>query len=285
MAEREPLVDVDWVVEHGRDPGVRLVDIRWYLGAPGRGASAYASGHLPGAAFLDLDTELSNPHAKGPGRHPLPTAEAFATTLSRLGATADGVIVAYDDVGGSIAARLWWLMRHFGLKGGRVLDGGIQAWQARGLPLETSPFDALNAAHLRLSARDDVLTKTDLIGALEGGAIVLDARSRERYEGRVEPVDARPGHVPGARSAPFVDNLVAPASVFLPTASLATRYASLGVTDAAPVVAYCGSGVTACHDLLALALLGRDDAKLYAGSWSDWASDTTLPAATGPESG
>lgn len=167
-----------------------------------------------------------------------------------------------------------------------MLDGGLGAWKARGLPLPTDVPAIASAPALDLSrATTRVVDKGALRAALERGAVVLDARARERYEGRSEPVDARPGHVPGARSAPFVENLVAPGGVFLSPEKLAERYGALGATDAREVICYCGSGVTACHDLLALAVVGRDDAKLYEGSWSDWARDASLPAATGPDPG
>lgn len=280
-----PLVSVPWLAAHLDDPGVVIADVRWYLQGP-RGADAYAAGHLPGAAFVDLDAELSSPPGPGrPGRHPLPTAEQVSALLSRLGAGRDTLVVAYDDAGGGIAARLWWLLRWIGHGGGRVLDGGLQAWTAAGHPLETAVRPRRPAPPLALSPRPELVVDRARVAALAGkpGAVVLDARAAERFEGKLEPVDARPGHVPGARSAPFVENLVAPGGAFRSPAELARRYGALGATSAETVVAYCGSGVTACHDLLALALAGREDALLYEGSWSDWAKDPSLPAALGPE--
>jgi len=277
-----PLVDVPWLAAHLDDPRVRVVDVRWYL-AGKRGADEYARGHIPGAAFVDLDRELAAPPARGPGRHPLPSAADFAAVLARLGVGSETVVVAYDDAGGAIAARLWWLLRWFGHGGGRVLDGGLGAWIAAGHPLSTDSPAITPAPPLDLSpgvAR--VVDKADVDRLrTRPSAVLLDARAVERFEGRSEPVDARPGHIPGARSAPFAGNLRAPGGPFLPAADLAERYRSLGALEAETVVCYCGSGVTACHDILALAIAGREDALLYEGSWSDWAGDPGLPAALG----
>ncbi len=281
-----PLVDVDWLAAHAARDDVRIVDCRWSLSGP-PAAEAYARGHLPGAAFVDLDLELAAPRGQGPGRHPIPRAEDFARVLARLGVRAETRVVGYDDVGGAIAARLWWLLRHFGHGGGRVLDGGLQAWTASGRPLDTEAPTIAPAAPLALTAGHAPVVDKRQVDLLrrDPTARVVDARARERYEGRSEPVDARPGHIPGALAAPFVENLVAPGGRFAPLDALRARYAALGLLDARAVVCSCGSGVTACHDLLALALLGRDDAALYEGSWSDWAADASLPAATGIEPG
>ncbi len=297
-----PLVDPAWLAAHLDDARVRVADVRWYLGGK-RGADEYARGHVPGAAFVDLDRDLASPPGSGPGRHPLPAAADFAAVLARLGVERDTLVVAYDDVGGAMAARLWWLLRWFGHGGGRVLDGGLGAWIAGGHALATAvptftpaPLLNLSAGH---GARAVDKAEVDRLRALPGVAL-LDARSADRFEGRSEPIDdggsarrsaelrpqapidARPGHIPGARSAPFAANLVSPGGAFLPAEALAARYAALGALQAETVVCYCGSGVTACHDLLALSLAGRDDALLYEGSWSDWAGDPALPAALGP---
>lgn len=281
-----PLVDVSWLADRAGDPNVRVVDLRWYLGGK-RGLDEYAKGHLPGAVFVDLDLDLAAPRASGPGRHPLPSTEAFTALLSKLGVGASTLVVAYDDAGGAIAARLWWLLRWFGHGGGRVLDGGLGAYVATGHALVTD-VPAFPAAPRLALARGGagVVDKHGVAALLEKpGTLVLDARARARYESETDLVDARPGHIPGARSAPFAENLASPDGVFLPVAALTERYRALGAVSAETVVCYCGSGVTACHDLLALALVGRDDALLYEGSWSDWAADAALPAAIGPESG
>ncbi|CAN97081.1 thiosulfate sulfurtransferase [Sorangium cellulosum So ce56] len=279
-----PLVDVAWLAAHAGDPRVRVVDCRWYLGGR-RGADEYARGHIPGAVHLDVDADLSSPAHGGPGRHPLPDAAAFAHVLARIGVTPGSVVVGYDDAGGAIAARLWWLLRYFGHPGGRVLDGGLQAWTSAGHPLSTGAPTIAEAPAMDLAPGGAPVADKAAVDRLrrDSAAVILDARARERYEGQSEPVDARPGHIPGARSAPFVENLGAPGGAFRERAELERRYRDLGALDAHTVVCYCGSGVTACHDLLALATLGREDAILYEGSWSDWARDAALPAARGPE--
>jgi thiosulfate/3-mercaptopyruvate sulfurtransferase len=280
-----PLVSVSWLAAHLDDPRVIVADVRWYLTGK-RGADEFGRGHLPGAAFVDLDAELSAPPGPDrPGRHPLPSAAQVSALLSRLGAGPDSIVVGYDDAGGGIAARLWWLLRYFGHGGGRVLDGGIQGWSSAGHPLETAVRARRPAPPLALVPRPEMVVDRHRVLALSRSpsAVVLDARARERFEGVVEPVDARPGHIPGARNAPFAENLVAPGGTFRAPAELAQSYAGLGVADGRTVVAYCGSGVTACHTLLALALAGREDALLYEGSWSDWARDPALPAALGKE--
>jgi len=278
-----PLVSADWLRAHIADPDVRVLDARWYLGAK-RGADEYAAGHLPGAAFVDLDRDLSSPRGQGPGRHPLPTAEAFATLLSRLGVTATTRVIACDDSGGSIAARVWWLFRHFGLAHAAVLDGGMAAWAASGGTLSTAAPVIVPAPRMRLVARTDDVVDKRAVDRLRTtpGALVIDARAAERFEGKSEPVDARPGHIPGARSLPFAGNLAAPGGVFLGREALSARFEQAGCLSAKPLVSSCGSGVTACHSLLVLELLGRTDGLLYEGSWSDWSADDTLPAALGP---
>ncbi|AUX46691.1 3-mercaptopyruvate sulfurtransferase [Sorangium cellulosum] len=280
-----PLVDVPWLAAHAGDDRVRVVDCRWYLGGR-RGADEYARGHIPGAVHLDVDADLSGPAQAGPGRHPLPEPAAFARVLARAGIGPESLVVGYDDAGGAIAARLWWLLRYFGHPGGRVLDGGLQAWTAAGHPLSTEVPAIAPAPALDLSPGGAPVVDKAAVDRLrqDPSAVILDARARERYEGQSEPIDARPGHIPGARSAPFAENLRAPGGAFRERADLERRYRELGALDEArTVVCYCGSGVTACHDLLALATLGRADVILYEGSWSDWARDPALPAAKGPD--
>ncbi len=287
---------------------VRVLDIRWYLSGK-RGEDEYAAGHLPTAQFVSLDRDLARPKGAGPGRHPLPTAGAFAEVLGRLGITATSRVVVYDDAGGAIAARFWWLMRRFGLPHAAVLDGGVGAWERAGFGL-TRVVPAISPApRLVLAERSEgsfeavakdgdgdglgrrhglpgVVNKGE-VDALRGGkAVLLDARSLERFEGKSEPVDARPGHIPGARSHPFTSNLTAPGGTFVDKATLSERFAKVGVSaESGPIVCYCGSGVTACLNLVALALIGRDDALLYEGSWSDWAADGDLPVAVGRDEG
>lgn len=277
-----PLVSATSLRSHIDDARVVVADVRWYLKGP-RGIDAYEAGHIPSAFFVDVDNDLASaPWSSGPGRHPLPSPDHFADVLARMGVGPEDIVIAYDDTGGTTAARLWWLLEYFGHGGGRVLDGGIQAWIAEGFPLDTAPPTRLPRARAALEPRPsmvvDKLRVREMSERRHG--VLLDARAPERFEGRSEPVDARPGHIPGAKSAPFADNLRNPGGPFRPKSELADHYASLGVTRGEPVVAYCGSGVTACHDVLALAIVDRD-ALLYEGSWSDWAADPSLPAALG----
>lgn len=273
-----PVVSVDWLDRHLDHPSLRIADVRWSLaGPPGR--ERYAQGHLPGAIFLDAEAELSSP-GEGPGRHPVPDAARLARVLGRRGIGDEHAVVAYDDAGGSIAARLWWLYRHFGHDGRcAVLDGGIAAWTDAGRPLAMAVPDHPAVAWTPAAPRDD-LVATELVEAeLAGDTLLIDARSGERYRGETEPIDPRPGHIPGAVSAPWPDNL-GPDGRFLPADALRRRYAVLGA-DRRPTIAYCGSSLTATHDLLAMELAGLGGARLYEGSWSHWSSDPSRPAATG----
>ena len=273
-----PLVSVDWLAAHLTDHTLRLADIRWALsGPPGR--QRYEAGHLPGAVFLDADQELSSP-GEGPGRHPIPTPKKLGRVLGDAGIGDDHVVIAYDDAGGSIAARLWWLFRHFGHDGAcAVLDGGINAWTDAGHDLSTTPPGLPAAAWTAHEPRDDVVGTDDVLDLLGGQSLLLDARAAERYRGETEPIDPRAGHIPGALSAPFAGNLGEDGRFLAPEA-LRDRYAAVGATNR-PVVAYCGSSLSATHDLLALELAGIDGGRLYEGSWSDWSSDPSRPAATG----
>lgn len=269
-----------WLAERLGHPGLRIADVRWALDGPA-GRERYEAGHLPGAVFLDAERGLSSP-GEGPGRHPVPTAAKLALVLGEAGIGDEHAVVAYDDAGGSVAARLWWLYRHYGHDGrAAVLDGGIDAWIAAGLPLVADPSGHRVATWTPGEARDD-LVDTAAVGDLLGGeTLLLDARAPERYRGETEPIDPRAGHIPGAASAPWADNLGIDGR-FLPPERLRERYAGLGAADR-PVVAYCGSSLTATHDLLALELAGIDGGRLYEGSWSHWSSDPSRPAATGAE--
>jgi thiosulfate/3-mercaptopyruvate sulfurtransferase len=277
-------VTAGWLAAHLHDPDLRVVDVRWYL--DGRsGPAAHEAGHIPGAVHLDVDRDLASPRGPGrPGRHPLPTAAALAATLARAGIGPGTKVVAYDDGGGATAARLWWLLGAFGHPAEvALLDGGLQAWQAAGQPVEPGPVAVAAAPEITLSLRADRLVDRAAVRAVSehGGALLLDARAEPRYEGKIEPIDPQAGHIPGARNAPFAGNLAGPGGAFLPPGALRARYEALGAASQ-PVIVYCGSGVTACHDLFALHLAGLD-ARLYEGSWSDWSSDPAAPVATGPE--
>ena len=274
-----PLVSVDWLAANLTDPGLRIADVRWSLsGPPGR--ERYGDGHVPGAVFLDAERELSSP-GEGPGRHPVPSAAKLSAVLGRSGIGDNHVVVAYDDAGGSIAARLWWLYRHFGHDGTcAVLDGGIAAWTDAGNAITDDAPDHPAATWTPGVPADDLVGTDEVAAMLGGEALLLDARTAERYRGETEPIDPRAGHIPGAVSAPFVSNL-GPDGRFLEPEALRARYAWLGAHER-PVVAYCGSSLSATHDLLAMELAGIDGGRLYEGSWSDWSSDPSRPAATGP---
>jgi len=253
-----------------------LCDVRWYLdGRSGR--EAYEAGHLPGAVFVDLDRDLTAPPSTTQGRHPLPTAEAFAAALGALGVDPDDAVVAYDDSGGMSAGRLVWMLRVLG-QPAALLDGGIGAWDG---PLEAGSATRPPVECPVRPWPDGAFAGIEEVAAAAAGGIVLDARAPERYRGEVEPVDPRAGHVPGARNAPFAANL-GDGGRFRSPDDLRAHYEELGVGEAAGVVAYCGSGVSACHDLLAMEHAGLGRGRLYVGSWSQW-SATGRPAATGGE--
>ncbi len=264
--------------------GVVACDVRWYLdGRSGR--DAYDAGHLPGAVFVDLDEHLTSIPGPTVGRHPLPTPEAFARSMGDLGIGPDDPVVAYDDAGGMAAGRLVWMLRVLG-RPAALLDGGVGAWDG---PLETSPtvrspvVMPVEPWPVGAVATIDEVAAAAASGGAEG--IVLDARGPERYRGESEPVDPRAGHVPGARSAPFAANLEVEGprtGRFRSPDDLVARYEEIGVVDAADVVAYCGSGVSACHDLLAMEHAGLGRGRLFVGSWSQW-SHSDRPAAVGPE--
>jgi thiosulfate/3-mercaptopyruvate sulfurtransferase len=268
-----PLVDAAWLVEHHRDPDVRVIDLRFHL--DGRSARAgYAAGHVPGAVLVDL-ADISD-HDPGRGRHPLPTAGAFEAVMRAAGVSRDTAVVVYDDDGGVVAARLWWTLRYFGHDRAAVLDGGLQAWPG---PLsgesEQPPAGDFTAA----PPREDMKVEFEDVRRLPAGTLLLDARVPERYRGEHEPVDPRAGHIPGARNAPMRANLAGDRR-FLPPGELRRRYEAAGVREGGGVVVYCGSGVNACHDLLALELAGLPGARLYPGSWSEWCARPGTPTAT-----
>jgi thiosulfate/3-mercaptopyruvate sulfurtransferase len=266
-----PVVDPAWLRAHGT--GVVLADVRWYLdGRSGR--AAHAAGHLPGAVFVDLDRWLAAPADPAAGRHPLPAPEVFAEGMAALGIGDDDTVVAYDDAGGVVAARLVWMLRVTGHEAA-LLDGGLTAWDG---PLEQAAPERAPAVFTprpwpagRLAGVDDVL---------DPAAVVLDARDPERYRGDREPVDPRAGHVPGAVNVPTQATLDDTGRL-RPAEELRREFAAAGVTADSDVVSYCGSGVTACHTLLALEVAGLPPGRLYAGSWSQYSADPGRPVAVG----
>jgi thiosulfate/3-mercaptopyruvate sulfurtransferase len=260
-----------WLAAH-RDEVV-VADVRWYLdGRSGR--AAHEGGHLPGAVFVDLDAVLAGPPSPAAGRHPLPDPADFAAGLAGVGIGDGSTVVAYDDAAGTVAARLVWLLRAIGHEAA-LLDGGLAAWEG---PLEPGPVTPPPAVFTptpwpggRLAGIDEAAT----------ARVLVDARAPERFRGDEEPVDPRAGHVPGAVNLPTRGNLDDDGR-FLPPEALRDRYAAAGVGPGAGAVVGCGSGVTACHDLLALERAGVHDARLWPGSWSQWSADPDRPVATGP---
>lgn len=262
---------------------LRIVDCRWVLGDPGAGETAYRGGHLPGAIHVDLDEDLADRDGYGsPGRHPLPSPAEVAQTLGFAGIGDQDFVVAYDDVGGWVAARLWWMLDALGHADVAVLDGGIAAWEAAGGSL-TTDIPTPPPAELHLAERwNGVIDRQELRARL-GRVVLLDARREQRYRGETEPIDPVAGHIPTARNAPYEANLVD--GRFRPEAELREQFRELGADGSeGPVVTSCGSGVSALHHALALRAAGLPDPILYVGSYSDW-SRSGEPVATGPEPG
>ena len=284
-----PLIDASELLRLVQDGArnLRIVDCRWVLGQPGAGAEAYADGHLPGAIPLDLDHDLADPAGFGtPGRHPLPSPAAFAATLSLDGIGDADLVVAYDDVGGWVAARLWWMLDVLGHERVAVLDGGLAAWTAAGGTLTTEVPDGPDRpAELHLADRWSRVIDREELRTRLGSVRLLDARAAPRYRGETEPIDPVAGHIPTARNAPVDGNLVEPGGRFLPADDLASRFRELGADGSdRPVVTSCGSGVSALHHALALRTAGLPDPILYAGSYSDW-TRSGESVVTGPEPG
>jgi thiosulfate/3-mercaptopyruvate sulfurtransferase len=277
------LVAAAELATHLDDPGWVVVDCRFDLARPDSGREGYAAGHIPGARYAHLDEDLSSNITPQSGRHPLPDADTLSATLGRWGIDNHTQVVAYDAVNGAYAARLWWLMRWLGAERVAVLDGGFKAWTDAALPVTTALPTAM-PARFAATPRDAMLLDAAAVGqiATDPSWRLLDARAPERYAGAVEPLDTKAGHVPGAHNYPFTGNL-GPDGRFLPTAQLKARLErSLGGVAADHAVMMCGSGVTACHNLLALECAGLKGARLYAGSWSEWILDPARPIALGP---
>ena len=267
-----PLVDAEWLEANAE--AVVIADVRWYLdGRSGR--EAYNRGHIPGARFVDLDTDLSGPPTAEGGRHPLPSPQAFAAAMAGLGIGDDTTVIAYDDVGGVIASRLWWMLDCVGADTA-VLDGGLDAWPGTLQVAEPSWHPETFTPRPWPASRFATIEEVDT-ARTDPESVVIDARSVERYRGEPNAIDARFGHIPGAVSMQVGDNLHD--GRLLPVAQMRDRYEQAGAADR-QVVAYCGSGVSACHDLLALRHAGLSDGRLFVGSWSAWGGDPARPLAT-----
>ena len=278
------LISAQDLAAHIDDPDWVVVDCRHDLMNLAAGREGYAIGHLPGAVFGDIETQLSGAK-RGPdgvfrGRHPLPEKEALAETLRSWGVNDGSQVVAYDAHGGMYAARLWWLLRWLGHEAVAVLDGGMAAWQSLGKPLGTDvPARAPGKVKVRAPFVPTVTVAEVLENVDKGERIVIDARASDRFRGENETIDPVGGHIPGAKNRFFKDNLQ-PDGRFKDAATLRSEFAPL-VDDPKRAIMQCGSGVTACHNLLALAVAGMPGAALYPGSWSEWVSDPSRPVATG----
>jgi len=287
MSTASPLLSVAELAASLDDANLVIVDTRWYLGRPGAGHEAYLGGHIPGAIHLDLDADLadlSDPTAFGaPGRHPLPDPRTWAAAMGKRGITNDSRVVAYDDVGGWVASRLWWMLDDLGFESAFVLDGGIGVWTAAGLPLAAGNEPALPPRPLELAGGWTAVTARDDLRARLGSLVLLDARAAPRYRGETEPIDPIAGHIPTAVNAPIDGNLGADGRL-LPPEALRSRFEALGAGGADEVVTSCGSGTSACHHALAMRVAGLPDPILYVGSYSDW-SRSGYPVATGAEPG
>ncbi|HZV27178.1 MAG TPA: sulfurtransferase [Acidothermaceae bacterium] len=276
----ELLVDVPTLAsELAGDLPPAMIDVRWSLAGP-PGIEAYRAGHLPGAWFADLDTELAGRREAG-GRHPLPEPAEFEGVMRRFGVSDDTAIVVYDAADGVPAARAWWDIRYFGHENVRILDGGYAAWVAAGLPVNTQEPVVVPGDFVARPGGLPVLD-ADSAARLATEGVLIDVRVPERFRGEVEPIDPIAGHIPGAVNLPTTGNVGA-AGKFLDDETLATRFGSLGAGDGEPVGAYCGSGVNAAHTVFAMTLAGLPTPALYVGSWSDWIADGTRPIATGAD--
>jgi thiosulfate/3-mercaptopyruvate sulfurtransferase len=278
----QTLIDVDSLRKLLGEPRLAVIDCRFDLLNPEAGRQAFLAGHIPQARYADLNRDLSAPLGPGTGRHPLPAPDTFAESLGRLGIGNDSQVVAYDDANGSFAARLWWMLRWVGHGAVAVLDGGLRAWTAQGGALESGDAPPRQERFtVRLGLQSVVSTAEIERDLRHPGTLLVDARAPERFAGFVEPIDSVAGHVPGAVNHPMTLNLGADGR-FLPAAELRRRWQErLAGRDAANVVAMCGSGVTACHNLLGLEAAGLRGGKLYAGSWSEWIADPSRPIERG----
>ncbi|WP_026535999.1 sulfurtransferase [Arthrobacter sp. H14] len=304
----QTLIDVESLQESlSSGEPITILDVRWALGDP-HGYQHYLDGHIPGGVYVDLERELASPGAPEQGRHPLPDPDDFQEAARRWGIDDGGVVVAYDDNGSMSAARLWWLLRDAGREQVYLLDGGLGAWKQAGCPVETGSTTAEPGSVRLTSGRMPSISMAEA-GSFPGSGLLLDARAGERYRGEAEPVDPRAGHIPGATSAPTSDNLTADGR-FKPATELRERFEMLradgissdgeapvgggtgvqaeagtggrGDRQAVTVAVYCGSGISAAHEIVALEIAGIAGA-LYPGSWSQWSNHPQLPVATGAE--
>ncbi|MDF3283857.1 sulfurtransferase [Gordonia sp. N1V] len=286
MFMAQNLIDVEALTEEMlSDRPPVILDVRWALGRTD-GRDRYREGHIPGAVYVDLDSELADPPSAELGRHPLPSSDRLQDAARRWGVDDSSPVVVYDDIGNLAAARAWWLLTWAGHLDVRMLDGGLDAWRSAGMRVSAGNTAArpgtvtLTCGDLPHVSLDEVARLSSEIRDGRDDVVILDARAGERYRGETEPMDPRAGHVPGAVSVPTAGNL-ADDGRFLSPEQLRERFTEAGVTENAQVIAYCGSGINAAHELAALAIAGFSGA-LFPGSWSQWCADPELPAAVGP---
>jgi thiosulfate/3-mercaptopyruvate sulfurtransferase len=279
---RGPLVDADWLERNLGDPDLVVADVRWR--PDGTAGKAFQEGHIVGAVLVDVDRDLAARPYDGPGRHPLPRPDVFAERMSALGIRDGDTVVAYDDASSSHAARLWWMLRETGHRA-YLLDGGLAAWT--GHRIERPPVERNRTQFLAVPwPRERIATAEDVQRLLDRGGTVLDARARERYRGEEEKIDRVAGHIPGARSAPFAENVDPVTQRFRPPEELRMSLPPLDAGGGGgEAVVYCGSGLTATQLIVAMEIAGLPSPRLYEGSWSDWIADERRPIATGPDPG
>jgi thiosulfate/3-mercaptopyruvate sulfurtransferase len=276
------LVTARELARHLDDPAWRIVDCRFELTAPEKGYADYLAGHVPGAVYAHLDRDLAAPVTPETGRHPLPEPAVFAATLGRLGIANDSTVVAYDQAGGGIAARLWWMLGWIGHRDARLLDGGFAAWQREGLPLSREVPEVRPVRYDPRPDPDRVVSVREVRERLARGELLVDAREAERFAGEREPIDPVAGHVPGAVNFPFKQSLNPDGTWKPPEALRAAWEPVLGGGRDRAWMTMCGSGVTACHLAVSAALAGYAPPRLYAGSFSEWIRDPARPVARGP---
>lgn len=275
------IVPIKWLLARLYEPDIVIVDCRFQLGKPDAGREAYEASHIPGAVYLDLEKDLSAPKGEHGGRHPLPDPETLARTFGKAGISNESRVVAYDDQGGAMASRLWWLLRYVGHQSVFVMDQGFAAWQKLGLPVAAERKIVIPAS-FTADPQPQMLVAVEEVRVKRGqpGVILIDSREGPRYRGEVEPIDPVAGHIPGAINRFWGESRQADGS-WKPADEQRARFADLPPDD--ELIVYCGSGVTATPNVLALEAAGFNNVKLYAGSWSDWISDPDNPVTTEDE--
>jgi thiosulfate/3-mercaptopyruvate sulfurtransferase len=271
----EEIVSLEWLAGHLNRPNIRVIDCRFQLGSPKAGRESYERGHIPHAFYFDLEEDLSSPVGKHGGRHPLPDLDLLADKLGKAGIDADTAVVLYDDQGGPFASRLWWLLRYMGHKKAAVLDGGYSQWVNQGYPVTTEK-PVSQPKVFQIQVQKDMLVRMEEVKAKlgEDGVTIIDSRDAKRYRGEEEPIDPAAGHIPGAVNYFWKDSLAADGH-WKSAEELRTHFSALSPED--EIIVYCGSGVTACPNVLSLHRAGFKKIRLYAGSWSDWVSYAENP--------